>query len=114
MIDRTHSRCGYCHVGAFAEMSVQDDMHGVLHCTNSDCNKEIQRWVDDTNILSLQSADVIPIGKAVAFMFEGVDGLGPRSLQDQVVRIDGHLYTVIGVESYPTPHDPIGSAFGLK
>ena len=43
----------------------------------------------------------------------GQPGLGPRSLTGQTVLLDGKLVKVLGIESYATLHDPVGSNFGI-
>lgn len=63
-------------------------------------------------LLELQSADVICVGKTVMFTFAGVPGLNPRLLKGQRVRIDGHVYEVLGAETYAVM-DATGMNFGL-
>jgi hypothetical protein len=41
-VDMTGKECEKCHAGDYQETGVQDDMHGVLHCTN--CGKQTDRW----------------------------------------------------------------------
>jgi hypothetical protein len=41
-VDMTGKECEECHKGDYQETGVQDDMHGVLHCTN--CGKQTDRW----------------------------------------------------------------------
>ena len=48
-----------------------------------------------------------------AFYFRGIPGLNPRTLQGEVVTIDGNLYTVTGVDTYAI-YDATGLPFGLR
>lgn len=41
-VDMTGKECEKCHAGDYQETGVQDDMHGVLHCTN--CGEQTDRW----------------------------------------------------------------------
>lgn len=61
----------------------------------------------------LRSAGCFVINDHPVYTFHGVEGLGPRSLVDTIVRVDGILYHVRRVESFCTVNDPVGSSFGL-
>ena len=41
-VDMTGKKCDSCKKGTYQETSHQDDMDGLLHCTN--CGKEIKKW----------------------------------------------------------------------
>lgn len=41
--DRDGEGCFECHHGYYKETSLQDDVQGVLHCSN--CGHEIKRWI---------------------------------------------------------------------
>lgn len=41
-VDMTNKKCTQCKKGTYGETGIQDDMHGVLHC--SKCSHETKRW----------------------------------------------------------------------
>lgn len=44
MKDMTYSKCEKCKKGTYQETSISDDWQGLLHCNNSNCRYEINRW----------------------------------------------------------------------
>lgn len=44
--DMTGKKCEKCGKGKYKETSVQDDMHGVLHCPK--CGHEVKRWREES------------------------------------------------------------------
>jgi hypothetical protein len=52
-IDMTGKTCWKHPKGIFQETGIQDDMHGVLHCTKG--GEEIKRW--QTHLMAIKLSD---------------------------------------------------------
>ncbi len=62
--------------------------------------------------MKLQSADKFYLKDRLVYTFHGIEGLDPRTLQGQIVNIDGAAYRVTGVETFAIM-DATGTNFGL-